>query len=81
MKSTFTSITKSRGRSKYNCTITISPDIVPKFMDLLGVQMLQGQRIELSNGQIQFDFNADDEAIRIIKDMFNMISGFSFNDN
>jgi hypothetical protein len=55
--------------------------MVPKFLDLFGIQMLQGERTELPDGQIQFDFNADEEARRMILDMFNMLSGFTIEEN
>jgi hypothetical protein len=81
MKGISTSITKSSGKGKYNCSITLNPPMVPKFLDLFGIQMLQGERTELPDGQIQFDFNADEEARRMILDMFNMLSGFTIEEN
>jgi hypothetical protein len=81
MKGTFTSITRSNGRSKYNCRLTLNPPMVPKFLDLFGVQMLQGERTELPNGQVQFDFNADDENVRMMLDLFNMLNGFTITNN
>jgi hypothetical protein len=55
--------------------------MVPKFLDLFGVQMLQGERTELPNGQVQFDFNADDENVRMMLDLFNMLNGFTITNN
>lgn len=75
------SITKKTEPQKYNASITIKHQLVPGFLDILGTQMLQGVRTEMPDGYVRFEFNADNEAVRILKDMFNMLAGFTITEN
>lgn len=75
------SITKNTTPQEYKASITIKEEFIPGFLQIFGVQLVSGRRTQMEDGYIQFEFNPDEESIRILKDIFNMLSGFTINEN